>query len=164
MKLTTYSIAACLAAGLAVAVAHAASVLQVSAKGGIPGAPEEIWKKVGGFCAIQDWHPAVAKCEETADGADTFRTLTLGDGGVIKEKLTGKEDTSYRYTIIESPLPVKDYNAVFTVRPNFDNKSESHVVWSSSFQAKGKPDGEAKSTIQGIFDAGLKSIEEKHGG
>lgn len=144
--------------------AFAAAVLQVTQKGSVPGSPEDVWKKVGGFCAIQDWHPAVAKCEETKEGEDTFRTLTLGDGAKIKEKLTGTEDMSYRYSIIESPLPVKDYNAVFSVRKNFDNEAESNISWSSSFQAKGKPDSEAKSTIQGIFDAGIKSIEEKHGG
>lgn len=155
---TTFAVVLLVCAG-----AQAAAVLQVSKKGAIPGAPEEVWKKVGGFCAIQDWHPAVSKCEETKMGEDTFRLLTLGDGATIKEKLTGKDDTSYRYSIIESPLPVKDYNAVFTVRKNFENETESHVVWSSSFQSKGKPDSEAKSTIQGIFDAGIKSIEEMHG-
>jgi len=25
-----------------------------------PGLPPEIWQLVGGFCAIKDWHPAVA--------------------------------------------------------------------------------------------------------
>lgn len=142
--------------------AHAAAVLQVSKKGVVPGSPEDVWKKVGEFCAIQDWHPAVTKCEEIKQGGDTFRLLTLGDGATIKEKLTGTEDLSYRYSIVESPLPVKDYNAVFTVRKNFDNEAESHIVWSSSFQAKDKPDREAKTTIQGIFDAGIKAIEEKY--
>ena len=48
---------------------------------------KDLWAKVGGWCAIKEWHPAVAECEETKEGDDTFRTLTLKDGGKIKEKL-----------------------------------------------------------------------------
>ena len=48
-----------------------------------PGLPPEIWAIVGEFCAIKDWHPAVAKCEETKEGDVTFRTLMLKDGGKI---------------------------------------------------------------------------------
>src|SRR4030042_1400575 len=63
------------------------------------------------FCAIQKWHPAVAKCEESKEGDVTFRTLTLKDGGKIKEKLTGTEDVAYTYDIIESPLLLKNYSS-----------------------------------------------------
>ncbi|HHZ08809.1 MAG TPA: SRPBCC family protein, partial [Rhizobiales bacterium] len=26
-----------------------------------------LWGKVGGWCAIQEWHPAVASCEESKE-------------------------------------------------------------------------------------------------
>src|SRR6266436_2875442 len=60
-------------------------------------------------CSIKDWHPLVADCKESQEGGATFRTLTLKDGGTIKEKLTDKDDFSYSYEIVESPLPVKNY-------------------------------------------------------
>lgn len=141
--------------------AQAASVLQVSKKGSVAGSPEEVWKKIGGWCTIKDWHPAVAKCEESKEGEDTFRLLTLGDGGTIYEKLSGTTDTSYSYAILKGVLPVKEYNAVFTVRKNFEKEGESFIVWSASFQAKGKPDSEAKATMEGVFEAGIKAIQEK---
>ena len=60
----------------------------------------------------------MADCQETKEGDATFRTLTLKDGGKIKEKLLESDDTSYSYEIIESPLPVKNYKAKLSVEPD----------------------------------------------
>ena len=73
----------------------------------VKGAPDAVWQKIGDFCAIKDWHPAVKGCVVSDEGGVTFRTLTLADGGSIKEKLLEKTATSYSYEIIESPLPVR---------------------------------------------------------
>ena len=70
-----------------------------------------LWAQFGGWCAIAEWHPAVKTCEESKEGDVEYRTLTLQDGGKIKEKLLDKSGASYRYEIIESPLPVKNYEA-----------------------------------------------------
>jgi Polyketide cyclase / dehydrase and lipid transport len=136
----------------------AAQSLQVTKSVKLDASAESVWKAVGEFCAISDWHPAVAKCEISKEGDATFRTLTLGDGAKIKEKHNGSNPTGYMYAIIESPLPVKDYNALFDVTG--DDKSAT-IEWSASFLANGKPDGEVKEQISGIFDGGLKAIKEK---
>jgi hypothetical protein len=143
--------------------AEAANVLQVKKRTEVEGKAEDLWKKYGGFCAIADWHPAVAKCEESKEGDAGFRTLTLKDGATIKEKQTGKSDDGYTYAITESPLPVKDYNAAFSIRPD-DEPGKAVITWSATFMAKGKPDADAKGVIQGVFDAGVKAIEDKEGG
>lgn len=136
----------------------AAQSLQVTKTLKVDKSAADVWKAIGEFCAIADWHPAVAKCEMSkADGA-TWRTLTLGDGATIKEKQTGSSAMGYNYVITESPLPVKNYNALFDVEG--DDKSAT-VGWTASFEANGKPDAEAKKIISGIFDDGLKSIKEK---
>lgn len=141
-------------------VAEAANVLQARKRTEVEGNAAELWKTYGGFCAISNWHPAVAKCEESKEGDATFRTLTLKDGAVIKEKLTGKSEDGYTYTITEGPLPVKDYNAAFSIRPD-DEPGKAAISWSATFMAKGKPDADAKGVIQGVFDAGIKAIEDK---
>lgn len=121
-----------------------------------------IWAKVGGWCAIADWHPAIAKCEESKEGADEFRTLTLKDGGVIKEKLVGKTDRSYKYQIIESPLPVKNYEAQFSLTPDDDDEDEVNLVWAATYDAAdGKDAKEARAVIDGIFKAGIDSLKTK---
>lgn len=120
-----------------------------------------LWEKFGGWCAISAWHPAVAKCEEAKDGDATLRILTLKDGGVIKEKLLDRGAMSYRYQILESPLPVKNYEAQFSITPDDDDEDEINVVWSATYDAEGKPDKDARSTIDGIFKAGIESIKSQ---
>ncbi len=123
-----------------------------------------LWAKIGGWCAIAEWHPAIAKCEASKDGDTEFRTLTLKDGGVIKEKLMETGTTSYKYEIIESPLPVKNYTAMFSVAPDDDDLDEINVLWSATYDANGKDDKEARKVIDGIFKDGIESIKAKHAG
>ena len=118
-----------LVTGLAVFVlTGSAQAITVKKRTEAPGLPPEIWQVVGGFCAIKDWHPAVASCEETKVGDMTFRTLTLKDGGKIKEKRTGTEDTAYTYEIVESPLPVKNYKSKLWLEMD-DEPDRSVILW-----------------------------------
>ena len=165
MRLAVLAGAACALAG----TAEAASL--VSAKklelhvdpDKVEAARKALWDKLGGWCAISQWHPAIAKCEESKEGDAAFRTLTLKDGGVIKEKLLDTGSISYRYAIIESPLPVKNYEAQFSVTPDDDDLDEINVVWSATYDANGKPDKEARGVIDGIFKAGIENIKAGEG-
>jgi carbon monoxide dehydrogenase subunit G len=118
---------------------------------------EEVWKKVGDFCAIQDWHPAIEKCKAYDDHGTFYRTLTLTDGATISEKHAGEEATSYTYFIKKSPLPVKAYKATFAAE---GDASKTTITWSARFKAKDKTNEEAQAVIQGILDAGLTSIAD----
>jgi hypothetical protein len=123
-----------------------------------------LWDRFGGWCAIAEWHPAVKSCTEAKEGDDTYRTLTLGDGGKIKEKLVSKGDLTYRYAIVESPLPVKNYEAQFSVTPDDDDEDEVNVVWAATYDpADGKTDKDARGAIDGIFKDGIASIKGKIG-
>jgi len=123
-----------------------------------------LWKRFGGWCAIAEWHPAIKSCEEIKDGDDTYRLLTLQDGATIKEKLLDESGVSYRYAIVESPLPVKNYSAQFSIVPDDDDLDEVNIVWAATYDAAdGKDDKEARKTIDGIFKDGIKSIEKMIG-
>ena len=150
-----------LVTGLAVIVGTgSAYAITVKKRTEAPGLPPEIWQVAGGFCAIKDWHPAVASCEETKEGDVTFRTLTLKDGGKIKEKLTGTEDVSYSYEIIESPLPVKNYKSKLWLEVD-DEPDRTVIYWQSDFDAaEGKTEAEAKKVITGILADGVKGIKK----
>ena len=102
-----------------------------------------LWQRFGAWCAIAERHPAVKKCRETKEGDAVFRTLTLGNGVKIKEKLIDKTSTSYRYTIVESPLPVKNFEAQFSVTPDED---AVNLVWSATYDAAdGKTEKDARN-------------------
>lgn len=136
-----------------------AEAIEVKKRREAPGTPADVWAVVGGFCAVKNWHPAVAECEEITEGDDVFRILTLGDGGKIKERLTDKGETSYSYEIVESPLPVKNYKATLKVGED-DEPERIEIVWKSEFDANGVSDDEAKKIIAGIFEDGVKNIKK----
>ena len=141
------------------ALTGAASAAEVKRSIEVDGVNAEIWTKIGGWCAIADWHPAIAKCEEgEADGKKT-RTLTTGDGAVIEETLLDSGETSYSYRIDESPLPVENYQATFEIEED-DNEAEARITWSANFDPKGD-EAEAKKVIDGIFKAGLDEIKQQ---
>jgi hypothetical protein len=120
-------------------------------------APDALWKKVGDFCGIAAWHPAISGCKLTDNGKR--RILTLKDGGgVIVEKLIKRDDAhhSYSYKIISSPLPVADYHSTISVTSGKDGGSD--FKWSGKYLAKGTASADAKKTIDGIYQAGADVI------
>jgi hypothetical protein len=142
-----------------IAWSAAAEAIEVRKRREAPGTPAEVWRVVGDFCAIKNWHPAVAECEQTKEGDVVFRTLTLKDGGKIKEKLTDTGETSYSYEIIEGPLPVKNYKATLMVGED-DEPERIEIVWQVEFDANGVSDDEAKKIITGIFNDGVAGIKK----
>ena len=117
--------------------------------------PEALWKKIGDFCGVADWHPAIEKCVLSADGKQ--RTLSLKGGGTIVEALENLDDAghAYTYTIISGPLPVANYHSTISVSP--DPKG-SALKWVGTYDAKGASDADAKKVIDGIYEAGEKSL------
>ena len=147
----------------AAVIAFSASAWAITVKKRIepPGLPNEVWAVAGAdFCAIKSWHPAVAECEEVTESGDTVRVLTLGDGATIKEKMTGKDATSYSYAITEGPLPVKNYTAKLWVEEDAA-PARTVIYWPSEFEADGTSDAEAKKIIAGILKDGVKGIKKK---
>lgn len=117
---------------------------------------EKVWRVIGDFCGIEDWHPAIEKCE--LDKKDpTMRTLTLKGGGTIVEKQTARDDKkmSYSYAIVESPLPVANYKSTIKVAKS---GAGAKVTWTGSYKAKGASAADAKKAIDGIYEAGLEGI------
>jgi hypothetical protein len=145
-----------------VVTSGSAYAIDVNKKIAAPGQMMVLWSTISEFCSIKDWHPAIADCKESKEGDATFRVLTLKDnGGTIKERLTGSDDTSYSYGIVESPLPVKNYSAKLWVEPDDRDPGRTVIHWDATFDANGKSDDEAKKVISDIFSAGLKSIKQK---
>lgn len=157
MHIAKVALVAALATIVASGTAHA---ITAKKKRDAPGEPATVWALVGSFCAIKDWHPAAADCVETKEGDVTFRTLTLKDGGKLKEKLTGTEATAYSYEIVESPLPVKNYKATLSVEEDEDSPDRSEIHWDATFDADGASDEDAKKQIADIFEEGVAGMKK----
>jgi len=117
--------------------------------------PDALWKKVGDFCRIGDWHPAVEKCVLSADGKQ--RTLALKGGGALVEALESVDNAkhTYTYTILSGSLAVANYHSTISVSP--DPKGSS-IKWVGKYDAKGASDADAKKVIDGIYEGGEKAL------
>jgi len=136
---------------------------KVSSSTDLPVPAKTVWAVIGNFNALPDWHPAVAKSELKEENGSTVRKLSLVGGGSIEEKLEQIDDKErrYTYTILSGPLPVSNYTATLKVR---DSDKGCSVEWSSEFEAKGAPEGDAVAAISGIYETGFENLKKMFGG
>ena len=152
--------AALAALALAAGSASAQGAIEVSESVTVPGAPSEVWSRVGGFCTIADWHPAVASCDMAERDGVTIRTLALEGGGVLSEERLEEGETSYAYAILEGPLPVASYRSEIAAEPEGEG---TRLTWTGSFDAEGAAPEEAEAVIRGIYRSGLDAIAASGG-
>lgn len=159
----------------ALAVAHGPSRQKVERSVTVAAPADKVWAFIADFCAIEKWHPAVAKCEgQGGNEVGATRVLTLNDaasGPKVHEQLT-KYDASkmmYKYKITEvdvKVIPVTTYSSEISVLAKDASSSEVH--WKGGFYrgyTKNDPppelnDEAAVKAITGIYDAGLARIRE----
>lgn len=129
--------------------------LESNAKASSKLSADALWAKIGDFCGISKWHPAIEKCALSADGKT--RTLSLRGGGTVVEALVKMDPAarSYTYSIVNGPLPVANYTSTITVAAD---GAGSTVTWVGKYDAKGASDADATKTINGVYDAGLKAL------
>lgn len=139
-----------------------AESLMVEEKIVLNASPKAVWALVGGFNALDRWHPDVAYSTLIGSGKEEgdIRVLTLGDKNTIVERLDFYDENSMtlQYRILESPLPIENYTAAITVR--IIDEKQAEVIWQSSFDAVKISEDEVKQIIKGIYLAGFKSLSD----
>lgn len=116
--------------------------------------PGDLWKDIGPFGAVGQWHPMLSKVEsDAAEGKDGSRQI---------ERLleAAPEQHLYRYQMEKTAMPVRDYTAEFRVDDNHDGSST--VVWSAEFEPTSN-DARTVESIRGFLKAGLDNIATSHG-
>jgi len=124
---------------------------------------EQVWQMIGQFKSLADWHPAVEKSELEQGGS--VRRLSLIGGGTIVERLERIDDESfrYRYSIVDSPLPVANYVSELRVVRDDTGKGCS-VEWASEFApASGVSASDAEKAIRDVYEAGLNNLQTLFG-
>ncbi len=123
---------------------------------GVPA--DTVWRLIGGWNALPDWHPAIEKSE--LDEGGQVRTLSIAGGGTITERLEQHDDAerTYTYTITQSPLPVANYQA--TIKVTDADEGGCKVEWSSLFDPHGATETEASKVIEGIYKTGFDNLRK----
>jgi hypothetical protein len=118
---------------------------------------EDVWGLIGDFQGLANWHPAAESVTKEESGGDEHRRIALKGGGEILEKLLDHGGGSYSYTIIESPLPVKDYVSTISAAAY---EGKTLVTWGATFE--GTADG-ADDVVAGIYEGGFAALAERFG-
>lgn len=129
---------------------------------------DEVWKIIGAFDAVPDWHPEIKDCAidnfMSSDAVGCMRNLTMPDGAKIRERLVALSyaDYLYSYTIVEGPMPVKNYNGTLRLLPVTDG-NRTYIEWSSEFDVAPDKEAEIVGMISGVFLSGLENLKTRFG-
>jgi hypothetical protein len=128
----------------------------------IPASADVVWETVGDFGAIDDYVPPITNAELSGVGVGAERTLTLVDGAQVVERLEAHDDAArtLRYSIVDGPLPVTNYEGTMSVEALDDSSCE--VTWGSDFDVADAPEDEVVSTFAELYAAGLEGLKEQH--
>src|SRR5262245_66670733 len=82
----------------------------------VPASIDEVWRVIGGFNALPEWHPAVNKRELQEGGR--VRSMQLAGGASIVERLESFSETEHQYTycIERRPVPVPNHQGKIRAR------------------------------------------------
>ncbi len=132
---------------------------EVTEKVDVKATKEAAWTLIGDFCGIKDWHPVIVGCEIKMDGSNKVRTMTAKDGAKFVEKELARDDKgdSYTYSILTSPLPLKDYKSTLGVTGSGDTAT---ITWTGSFTPDA-PDNGVEKVVSSIYQAGLTGLKTK---
>ncbi|WP_147046766.1 SRPBCC family protein [Methylobacterium gnaphalii] len=154
------------------ALAHGPTPQKIDQTITIKAKPDAVWKVVGDFGGIKNWHPSLEKSVgEGGDKEGGTRTLTFKGGGVLKEGLDEWKADNFTYSYRMSDpdlkaLPVSSYSATITVAPEGDG---SKVEWMGRFyrgDTGNEPpdnlsDAAGKEAMNRFFNDGLKGLKAK---
>ena len=132
-----------------------------------------VWDVLRDFNGHDRWHPAVARSNlegnQRTDQVGCVRNFVLESGERLRERLLGLSDKqhSFRYTIVESEVPLINYVAEVALKPVTDG-DRTFWSWSSRFETpKGREQELAQLVAAGVYEAGFEAIraevESVHG-
>jgi len=138
---------------------------KVSMSTRINASADQVWKVLRDFNGIPVFITACKKSTTEWSGAGAIRTLTLKSGGPpIVEKLEKFDDQAktLSYSIVTSPLPLKDYFSTMEVMDLGAGQCE--VKWYSTFEPTDAPEAEAVKIVEGVYTEGFEGLKKLFGG
>ena len=133
-------------------------MIEIGAKLNLPLPAAKLWKIVGDFNGMANWHPLVEHSALEVSEGRTLRHLRLFGGGSLVERLESHdpEARAYSYSIVESDLPLIDYVATIGVS---EAPGGCSVYWQCSFEALANAD-EIERHIRDVIDAGFARLRD----
>jgi hypothetical protein len=136
----------------------------------IPATAEQVWERIRDFNGLPNWHKGMRESRiedgRPADQVGCVRNFKLQSGEAIRERLLGLSDydQSCTYAILESPMPVTNYQATLSLMPVTDG-DRCFTQWSAEFDCA--PHDLATVTnllTKDVFQAGFDALKRHFGG
>lgn len=172
IQLTAWALAIVAPLAALAALAAPPGPLKVTETIEIRAPADKVWAAVKDFDSLHQWHPGFAsdtivKGRNNEPGA--VRSLTIKDGPTFTEELMSFDEGkhTYKYRIIESPLPLRDY--VSSISLTESGKGTTIVTWVGDFRRKSlsesPPEAEndkaAVDLITGVYQGGLANLKKQ---
>lgn len=127
---------------------------EVVRTGSFAASPDQLWALVADFGSLDQIMDGIDSCDMEGDGVGAKRTMVMGGGPPVIESLDvlDAEAMTLTYSILEAPLPFKDYSATMVVAPEGEGCS---LTWTGTFEADGVPAEKAEGLAGGIYDGGI---------
>lgn len=124
---------------------------------------DEAWRNLGDFGAVGDWHPMLQSVTSEGNAPNDLRRAEGEDGSQQVERLThyDKNDRCYRYEMVETALPVRNYTSEFRVDQTGNDTCS--VRWSAEFEVTQEDKEAGKAMISGFLEAGTNALEQFYG-
>lgn len=130
---------------------------------------ERVWSRIRDFNGLPSWVPVVAESRieggQPADKVGCVRSFRLKDGGALRERLLTLSDYDYTcsYSILESPMGVRDYVATLKLSPVTDG-DRTFAEWSAEFECEpGREEALAELVGQGVFQPAFDALKREFG-
>jgi len=131
---------------------------KVNVSGNINAPADEVWKRVANFGELDQFVEAVTNCTTEGTGVGSVRTLTMQDGGEVKEKLESLDNDNrvLTYSMVDSSMPIENYTGTIEVKRIDDEQSE--FIWSSEFETDEGAEDEMKEALEGLYTLGVEGL------
>jgi polyketide cyclase/dehydrase/lipid transport protein len=135
------------------------------ASGVVPASADAVWSHVRDFNSLSNWHPAITASELTSGtGAEVgaVRRLTLGDGGIVVERLLTLDDAgrSLTYEFMENPFGARRYISTLRVAP-VTATGEAFVEWWAELDAEEADEKRLTDFFaDGVYGGGIAALRE----
>jgi hypothetical protein len=128
---------------------------------------ERVWEFARDFNGHGEWHPIIAESriegDMPSDQVGCVRAFTTADGGFLRERLLSFSDLDrhFTYSILESPMPIKNYIATFRCTPITEG-NRTFVEWWADFDVAEADEPDIRTRVgRNTFARGILAIAER---
>lgn len=127
---------------------------EVTRTGTYAASPAKLWSLVSDFGGLDKYMEGIEPYETVGEGVGAKRSLPMGGGFVVETlDVLDHDNMTLTYSIVESPLPFKDYSATMTVTP--DGETGSCLSWTGAFEPDGASKEDAEKLAGNIYSGGI---------